>query len=223
MSILRKIFNIGRGHAHEAGEAFVDANKITLLQQEVRDAEESIKISIDSLASIRADQMANARRIADLKAESEKYRNFAREAKSEGKDTVAIKCAEHIVTVEAEMESLQEIDAQYEQEITSMQAQVKEAQSNVDGLRRNINKVKSTERIQQVQVRTSKFGQGSNAKVANAMSTLKDIEAKQAKQADKMKAQRELSTTATESLDQQLSKAGIGTTSKSAQSILDDL
>ena len=54
MGIITKIWTAMRGHATEAGQTIVDANALTILDQEMRDADTELRRSKDSLAQVMA-------------------------------------------------------------------------------------------------------------------------------------------------------------------------
>ena len=63
MGLLKKIFTAIRGGATEAGEAFVDANSIRILEQEIKDADNHITKAKQDLTTVIAKEMAASREI----------------------------------------------------------------------------------------------------------------------------------------------------------------
>lgn len=223
MSILRNLFKIGKGKASDVGEAIVDKNAITLMEQEIRDAKQHIAQSKSALTDVMADKGLAERALAKLQEDAATWLEHARAAKGKGDMDLAEECAgrvadlrNQVATKEAEVQALTESTRHLEESI-------REASANVKAVEQRLSSIKATDKVQKAQSAFSKHMDGTNGSVTSALDSLDRIEASQARKGAKIAASREISKDPDTALQERLAAQGIGKQTTSASSILDEL
>jgi phage shock protein A len=221
MGILKKIVTAFRGHATEVGEAIVDANALTILDQEIRDAKESLNKSRTNLTSIMAERQIHLNRVNDYKSSIEKLTASAEAALEKGEEALALEVAERIASEQADMDVEQGLVDQFDQSVNSLKASIREAEQQLKHLEQQVNVVKATENVQKAQASVAARHSGQETGMRTALDSLDRIKARQEKRGAQIQAANQLAAeTNGDSLDAKLKAAGIGTNTKSAQDIL---
>ncbi|GAA5219097.1 PspA/IM30 family protein [Corallincola platygyrae] len=222
MSLFKKMFTFGRAIKAELEEEFTDAQAIRLLEQHIRDARQSLDQAGRSRIELAGKKKLAESKVANVKAEISKYENFAVEALSKGDEALATEVAEKIATLEtrytedqAHLDTLNADFARIEGIITKSKKQLSE-------MERQLAQVKATEAVQKAQEQIAATSINANSKVANAAESLQRIKNKQAEKQAKLEAAEELSNEG-DDLEKKLKAAGIGSTTSSANSVLERL
>ena len=224
MNLWSKMLTALRGGMNEAGEAVVDTQALRILDQEVRDASNELKLSKESLVSIIAQQKVAEQKVTALKNNIAEYEGYAIKALDQNDDVLALEIAEKI----AELENQQTYEAEavdgFSASASNLKAAIASADNNIKRLRQQIDTVKATESVQRAQESVSQRYAGSNTKLQTAMDSLERIKQKQTLTAAKLQAAEELhGTTAEQSLQEKLQKAGIANQGQQAKNVLDRL
>ena len=103
MSIFSKLITLFRGTAYDAGAAVVDANALRILDQEIRDADNSLGRARDDLATLVAKRRMTEKELQNLKDQSARYEGSARAALAKGDETLALEVATRISELETEI------------------------------------------------------------------------------------------------------------------------
>jgi len=221
MGILNKLVTAFRGHATEVGEAIVDKNALTILDQEIRDAKEALNKSRTNLTSIMAERQIHANRVSDYKANIEKLTTSAEAALEKGEEALAMEVAERIASEQADMDVEQGLVDQFDQSVNGLKASIREAEQQVKHLEQQVNVVKATENVQKAQASVAARHSGQENGVRTALDSLERIKERQAKKGAQIQAANQLADEANgSSLDAKLKAAGIGSNTQSAQDIL---
>jgi len=222
MGLLKKIFTAIRGGATEAGEAFVDANSIRILEQEIKDADNHITKAKQDLTTVIAKEMAASREIESAKAKISEYEGYAVTALDKGDEALATEIAEKIATIESELAQQQEAQANFAAHAERLRELVKKTERTLAEYKRQLTMVKTTDSVQKATSAISDSFSNSNSKIMSATESLERIKAKQREFDDKLKAAETLdSENSDTSLEAKMKEAGIGPQTSSASSVLD--
>jgi phage shock protein A len=224
MNIWAKMMTALRGGLNEAGEAVVDSQALRILDQEVRDASEELKLSKNSLAEIMARQKLAEEKCTVLQAQVDKHEGYAVKALEKGDESLARDVAGKIADLEVQHVQEQEAANNYTASATKLRSAIKQAEHNIKRLKQQVDTVKATENVQRAQAAVADRHSGSNSKMRTAMDSLERIKEKQALKDAQMSAASELVEDAVDdSLQAKLEEAGIASSASSADDILERL
>lgn len=224
MNLWSKMLTALRGGVNEAGEAVVDTQALRILDQEVRDASAELKLSKESLVSIIAQQKVAEQKVNTLKDSITEYEGYALKALEQKDEALALEIAEKIADLENQKGFEEEAVNGFASSATRLKSAIASADNNIKRLRQQIDTVKATESVQRAQESVSQRYAGSNTKLQTAMDSLERIKQKQTLTAAKLQAAEELQgTTADQSLQEKLHKAGIASQGQQAANVLERL
>jgi phage shock protein A len=222
MGFLNNVFKTIKGYGSEANDAFVDAQGIRIMEQEIRDAVESQSKANESLTDVMAEQKGIARKVNDLKASVDEYSAAIGKLLDSGNETLAMETAEKLAELESELDSNQAVLDSYNEQVKELKITIKDSAKQIEALKREVSIVKSTEAAQKASEATAAQFSGTNSSLRSASASMERIKAKQQKRKDKMKSARELAkeTNGVE-LKDKLAAAGVIGNQSSAASILE--
>jgi phage shock protein A len=224
MNLWSKMLTALRGGVNEAGEAVVDTQALRILDQEVRDASNELKLSKESLVAIIAQQKVTEQKVTTLKASITEYEGYAIQALNKEDDVLALEVAEKIAGLENQLATEVESVEGFSISANNLKAAIASADNNIKRLKQQIDTVKATESVQRAQESVSQRYAGSNSKLQTAMDSLERIKQKQALTAAKLQATEELhAETGEQSLQDKLQKAGIAPQVQQASNVLERL
>ncbi len=224
MNIWAKMMTALRGGINEAGEAVVDSQALRILDQEVRDAAEELKLSKNSLAEIMAHQKLAEEKQSTVQSQITENEGYAVKALEKGDEALAREVAEKIAGLEGRYEQEKEAAEGYANSAAKLKAAIKQTEHNLKRLKQQIDTVKATENVQRAQAAVADRHSGSNSKMRTAMDSLERIKEKQALKEAQMSAASDLAEDAgDESLQTKLEEAGITSSAASADDILERL
>lgn len=221
MSIFSKLITLFRGTAYDAGAAVVDANALRILDQEIRDADNSLGRARDDLATLVAKRRMTEKELQNLKDQAARYEGSARAALAKGDETLALEVATRISELESEigLKTPQLADMRSAEE--RMHQTIAQTQQKVENLRREIDVVKVNDSVQRAQAAVASRGGSATAALGSAADSLKRIKERQAIQDEKFRAAGELEDKRTGAdLDAKLAAAGILPGHTSASDVL---
>ncbi|CAM3830596.1 PspA/IM30 family protein [Parendozoicomonas haliclonae] len=222
MSVWGKILTSLRGKATEAGQAYVDKNAISILEQEIRDAEAELRSSKTQLAAIMGKFSLAQKKCNELKATIEQYENHAMSAMEKNEMDLANQVAEKIGEYQSQLDSEETMRSGLETSVANLKAAVKKAEANLRTMKQQVDTVKATESVQKAQAACAARYSGTNSRLSTATESLERIKRKQEERAAQMSAADELNAeTSGSDLDAKLREAGIGGTAGSANDILE--
>jgi len=222
MGLLKKIFTAIRGGATEAGEAFVDANSIRILEQEIKDADNHITKAKQDLTTVIAKEMAAKREIETISTKISEYEGYAGSALEKGDETLALEIAEKIATLESDLGQQQEAQKSFSAHADRLRELVKKTERTLAEYKRQLTMVKTTDSVQKATSAISDSFSNSNSKIMSATESLERIKQKQREFDDKLQAAESLdSENSDTSLESKMKEAGIGPQTTSASSVLD--
>lgn len=221
MNIWAKMMTALRGGVNEAGEAIVDSQALRILDQEVRDASEELKLSKDSLAEIMARQKLAEEKCTALEQQVTEHEGYAIKALDKGDEALALEVAEKIADFEGRLSQEREAAKNYSESSTKLRSAIKQTEQNIKRMKQQVDTVKATENVQRAQAAVADRHSGSNSKMRTAMDSLERIKEKQALKDAQMSAASELAESSTDvSLQAKLEEAGIASSNNSADEIL---
>ncbi|MCK9796726.1 PspA/IM30 family protein [Pseudomonas sp. MAFF 302030] len=225
MNVWSKLLSALRGGVNEAGEALADSQALRILDQEIRDADQQLRVSKAALAEIMARQKLAAERAQGSAAKVVEYESYALKALDAGNESLALEVAEKIANLERELASEREQAEALALNVGQLRKAVSQTESNIKHLKQQVDTVKATESVQKAQLAVAQRYGGSQSKLHTAVESLERIKLKQAERAAQMEAAAELAAQGTvdDALDAKLRAAGIVADDTSANSVLERL
>ena len=224
MSAWGKIFTAIRGGVNEAAEAAADSQSMRILDQEIRDAEQSLRQARSDLAGIMASNKSLMRRIEENRTKEAKDTDSARAAINAGRTDLAQGLAQRIANIRSELQrdegELNQLLPRQQQMLRAIQ----DTEARITQMKREVDNVKANEALLKAQSSLAHSQSGINTRLGNAVDSLERIKKRQEMTAGRIEAGAELAALENGSdLDRQLREAGIGGTSQSADDILAQL
>ena len=221
MGFLNNVLKTIQSYGNEANDAFVDSQGIRIMEQEIRDADESQRKAHESLTEVMAEQKRIARKVADLTASTEEYGAAIAKLLEAGNETLALETAEKLAELETDLDSNQAILESYTYQVNELKVIIKDSNKQVAALKREVSIIKSTEAAQRASEATAAQYSGTNSSLRSATASMDRIKAKQQKRKDKMNAARELEKESNGGdLKDKLAAAGVIGSQTSANDIL---
>lgn len=222
--IFGKIATIFKGKATEAGQEYIDNNAITLLKQELREAEQEVNKAEADLASTMADEARAKSRYEEMNEKYKDYENKAMAALDAGEEELANEVAVAMAEMQGEIEEAKATYEMIAQNVSETKRYLKDTRKLVDTRKREIKGIESRDKLNKAQERMAGHATGATSKVSAMNDTLSRLKEKQEHDSARIAAAKELRDAKTgESLEQKLKAAGIGSTQTSANSILESL
>ncbi len=224
MSVWGKLFTALRGGVNEAAENVADSQAMRILDQELRDADASLRKARGDLAGMMATAKRIEKRIADNAAKEERDVANARAALDAGREDLARGLAERVATVRAELARDDADLANMRQQQDVMLRTVKETEQRIAAMKREVEAVKATDSLQRAQKAIASSHAGVNSRLGSAVDSLGRIKDRQAQLAARLEAGDEMAAIESGAdLDRQLLEAGIGGRVSKADDILAEL
>ncbi len=224
MGFFSKLFTAVRGAANESGEALLDTQSMRILEQEIRDANQSLDEAKENLTKVIAQQMGVERDVKRLRKALNEYENYAMQALDKGDDTLAGEIADKIAEVENELEAQQSVLDGYKNSVSNLKRTIRDTERNVKSMAREINVVKTTTKVNKAkEVAAAQFS-GSNSSLRTASDSLERIKKRQQERTDRMNAALQMQREeAGDGLQEKLKSAGIISAEASSSSVLERL
>ncbi|MEN9353705.1 MAG: hypothetical protein RL318_1030 [Fibrobacterota bacterium] len=221
MGIISKIWTAVRGHATEAGQTVVDANALTILDQEMRDADNEIRKSKDSLAQVMAKRKVSSDNLVSKKAKLAEYIGYVEAALAKGDEALATEIAGKIAEHEAQVATDEGLIAEYDSSIASIRKAITEAEDRLKRMKVKVDVVKAREHVIRASQVAASANAGANSKVAGALESLERLQSSQAERQARIESANEIAKDGTDvGLEEKLKAAGIKPGGASAQDVL---
>lgn len=219
--IISKLFALVRGKSHEAGQAVVDTNAITILDQEIRDTSTALNRSREELTKLMAQSKIQGNKIADRQAKIEQYNGYVQGALSKGDESLAREVAEKLAPLEAEQAAEISAKSALDRSVATLKSTITKTEGQLRGLRTQVDTVKATASVQKAQLAIANRAAGANSGMVNALDSLKRIQDRQAETSARIEAGEELESSKDEGdLNKKLAAAGLLEDNSSADAIL---
>ena len=210
MSIWSKVITALRGGVNEVGETIVDTQALRILDQEIRDAEDELNISKDSLAEMMARQKVAVQKCTTLNTKITELEDYAIQALEKNDESLALDLAEKIADLEKQRNTEQSACDEYTNNANSLRSAVKKADADIKHLKHQIDAVRATENVQRAQAVVAQRYSDSNSRLSAARDSLDRIKEKQELKSAQFNAAQELAEDVSdESLNNRLEAAGI--------------
>ena len=165
---------------------------MTILDQQIREANEAIGKARDERARMAGNRRLKEKSIAQIDGEIERLTNGARAAKEKGELDLAREAVERIIKLQEQRESDQKLLDQYKQNEGRMEGSIKQSAAKIENLKRQVESAKANEALLAAQRAASTSSVASNSKMAGAIDSLDRLEKRQAAQAAALEAADEL-------------------------------
>lgn len=206
--MIKAIFTLFRGRAHEAAEDFTDRNALAILRQQIRDcvatvasARKAVAVAIAQNDQEVAQHKQVLARIADLET-----RTIA--AMEQGRTELAREAAESIALLEGEKTASEEAQAHFVVEIARMKTVLRKAETRLLELQRGQRIAAATDKAQRLRVVEADIGTSSLREAEETLSRLRMRQQQIDSTADAMAELERTDNPAT--LTEKLAEAGCG-------------
>lgn len=221
MSMWKQLSALVRGKSHEAGQSIADANALTILDQQIRDAGNAQAKARDDLAGLTAKRRMMEKDLEALAAQRDKYEASARAAMGRGDMDLARQVAERLASIEAEGSGKQPQIAEMRGAEDRIRGIISQGDGKIEALRREVEMVRANESVQRAQAAVATSHGGATASLGSAADSLKRIKERQMVREEKFRAAAELEDMRTGAdLDAKLRDAGLLPGASSADDIL---
>ena len=221
MNILKKIMTAIRGGTRELGESIVDSQGTRIFEQEIEDAQESLKKAKHDLTQVMAKEMQASRKVESISAEIEKNEGYVADALAKKEESLALEIATKVA--ELEQDKALQVDAQqsYEKHIGKLKSMMEKAERQLKDYERQLTMVKTTENVQKATAAiTDNFGT-TDSTLMSAKESLDRIRKKQEDFDDRNLAAEQLDAeNSGKNLSDKMKQAGIGDTQSAAEAVL---
>lgn len=221
MGILTKLFTMFRGASHEAGQAVVDKNAITILDQEIRDTSTELNRSREELTKLMAQSKLQQQQIEARAGKIAEYGRYIEGALGKGDEALALEVAGKLAPLETEQQAAQAAKAHLDRSIGTLKATITKTETQLKGLRTQVDTVKATASVQKAQLAIASRTAGANSGMGNALESLQRIQSRQAETAARLEASEELEASSGDGdLNRRLAAAGLLEDNSSADAVL---
>lgn len=218
MGILNKLLSAVRGGATEIGESIVENNQITILKQEVRDAESELKKATETLSEVMADEVMSAKKVKDLREQVARMTAQAEEAVAKGAEDLALEVFSRVETLESELSDAQAIHERLANSAKSLEEQISNKKRLLTQINSRVSTMATQDKLNKVTVKMNSSLGSSSSQIAGMTDSLTKVQENLDRVQAKNDAKQALSDKATGAdLEQRLKAQGIGNTSTSAQ------
>ena len=213
MNVLNRLFTAIKGGFNDGAEAVIDSQGIRILNQDIREAEEAIRLAENELVTIVAKRKIAEGKVESLDKNIAEMEKNAIEAHGKGKEDLALECAGEVAKFTQERVAEVQVLEAFQAAEKKNRDIVTEARNTIKQLKTQSDLVKATESVQKAQAATQTSVVGASSKASTAVDSLERIKKRQAEQSAKFEAQAEISAEATgNALEEKLAQAGIGGT-----------
>lgn len=180
MNMLSKVIKALKSSFHETTEVMIDAQALRILDQEVRDASESLKLSKNELSEIKAKQKLaeKMRGLLDKKIK-EKEKLITTELEKSKNSKKAKEYASDLVFLSSEREKENTKAKGLKKNVQELQSNISKNEKNIKRLKQQVDRVKAKESLLQAQSVVAERYKGSEEKIRSAFNSLEKIKLRQ--------------------------------------------
>lgn len=224
MSILKNLFAALKGNVNKAGEAIVDSQSMTILEQEIREAKEGIAKATVNIRNLKAQAIKFDKKSVDLAEDIAEYTSKARGALEKGNEALALKVAEKIAELTDDKASADEQALELNTQTDRLYKIVKERESAIEKNKIELEKLKTYEQVQKTQVAVASAMPTNDSGAKRVQRAMDRVKERQEEAENKMDANQWLNDLEQGAdLDKELAEAGLSSTSTRADDILASL
>ncbi len=185
-SIFQKLVTLVKGGATKAGEAIVDANAITIFEQEIKDADKHLVNAKRDLTTVMAKSMEAKRKIDSLGKEISKHEAYVAKALDKDDDGLALEIAAKISEFEAERAIQIKAKEQFDNHVNRLKSIIRQTCKSMDKMKRELVMVKTTDSVQKATRSINASYASSGSKLLGAKESLDRIRKRQQEADDKL-------------------------------------
>ncbi|MEH6641160.1 PspA/IM30 family protein [Vreelandella glaciei] len=219
--MLSKIMTALRGKATETGQTVVDSQALRILDQEIRDSENSLSQSKTELTRLMGQRQLNSNKADTLESKIAELEKSAEAALDKGEEQLAVEVAERMVALQDDLEAERAIVSEYDASIEKLRGAIRGTDNQLRQLKQQVSVVKATESAQKAQSAVASRHSGQNSAMSSAMESLERIKERQQLNSAQMQAADEMAAEESgSSLEARLKAAGIGGQERKADDVL---
>ena len=220
--MFRQLFTLARGRSADASQAFLDANALSLLRQQLREAAQGVAKSRKAVAVVMAYAEREKATLATTEEKIADLETRARAALDAGDEELALEAAAAIADLEAECDASRRTISTYETEIAQLRKDLSQSEALLGELKRGQRLAEATDKTQRLRGDMPSWSQSD---LADASETLKRVQERQKHNDATLVAMAELSAaTNAETLSDRMAAAGYGAPKRtSATDVLERL
>jgi phage shock protein A len=210
MGILGNLFTLGKGKVSDIGDAIVDANLPTILNQSIREGQEAIDKARTAVTNIVGQQAVASKKLSDLKDKAAEYNANIQKAIDTGHADLAREVAARLGPLEAEIASQQKAVDAFSQTADKLRGNLKKAEDNLKQIRSQADVARAVDAANKAREATTMATSGANSQIASAASALERLNARNASTEARLNAAEQLDSEASgDDLEKRLQAAGI--------------
>jgi phage shock protein A len=223
--MLKKLWTIITGLFRKTGEAVIDKNILTLIDQQIHNAKESIKTSKEGLAVIMGKNKVEKEKESELKTKLAENITYIEKLVAKTGDApaqaAAQKVAAEIAKIETELAGSERTIAQYDATITKIKADIARSEDAIKDLARRRDLTAANGALIKAQSQTASLSAARDSEVNQALESLARTEAMQQETLARFDAAEEYAKeTDGSSLDRELEALNVKKGAPSAESVL---
>lgn len=170
------IITLVRGRSHDAAQALEDANALSILRQQLRDAAAGVEAARRSVAVVMAYAERERKSLPRINAQLADLEGRALAALAQGREDLATEAAAAIAQLEAERTTTETALATYETEIARLRDELSGAELRLRDLKRGLQLADAAQKSQTVRGVVSR---PVTASLAEAEATLSRLQSRQ--------------------------------------------
>jgi phage shock protein A len=170
------LITLVRGRSHDAAQGLADANALSILRQQLRDAAAGVEAARRSVAVVMAYAERERKSLPRINAQLSDLEGRALAALSQDREDLAVEAAAAIAQLEAERTTTERALATYEVEIARLREEVQGAETRLRELQRGLQLADAAQKSQSVRGVVSR---PVTASLAEAEATLTRLQSRQ--------------------------------------------
>jgi phage shock protein A len=220
---MRTLSLLMRGAIADNAQALHDANAVTILRQQIRDAAGALATARRELAVAMAYHAAEARALDAVGARIDTLSDGARRALADGREDLGSEAAVHIAALEDERSDRRAAAARFAAEIERLKRLVGQGGERLRDLDRGLQTARTTEALRRAGLEGRRVTALSAGALGEAERTLARLREAQAAEADAAAALANLEAEAASGIEADLDAAGYGRPRTDPRAVLDRL
>ena len=220
---MRTLSLLMRGAIADNAQALHDANAVTILRQQIRDAAGALATARRELAVAMAYHAAEARALDAIGARIETLSDGARRALADGREDLGSEAAVHIAALEDERSDRRAAAARFAAEIERLKRLVGQGGERLRDLDRGLQTARTTEALRRAGLEGRRVTALSAGALGEAERTLARLREAQAAEADAAEALAGLEAEAASGIEAALDAGGYGRPRTDPRTVLDRL
>ena len=177
--MFKTLITLARGKSFEAGQDVADANALTILDQQIRDATGNLDRARRALAIAAAQDGAEIRRIEAMRARVAELETRAVAALNGGREDLAAEAAEAIANLEIDLASAVAAQTSFARECQKLRAMTANAERRLTELERGRRAARAAEAVRRLRSQGDRQIGGGASALQDAEATLKRLRERQ--------------------------------------------